>query len=204
MTTIKRSALLLFAGLFAAATLQTAGAQGNSGNSGNPGSPGTPDDNHEVTINVNNIDEINVTGSPSITIDTLSTDVWTSGNGDGQISEITSNAPTSRKITVQVLTGNSDSPQNLGLRVSGTANNLGNSGSNSSSGSFANGGDPIDLLEVGDSSFENGGNGTNFYTGFQSVHNGTIDLTYEAQANASYDPGNTTNIEVQYTLTSDN
>jgi hypothetical protein len=183
---MKRAALLLFAGLFAAATLQTAGAQ---------------NDDHEVTIDVNKIEAINVTGSPSITIDTLSTDVWTSGNGNGEISEITSNAPSSRKITVQVTS--SDAPKGLGLRVSGTATNNGNSGSNSSSGSFANNG-TIYLLKEGNGSFEDSGNsvGFDFYTGFQSVYNGVIDLTYEAQANASYNPNNTTNIDVQYTLTS--
>jgi hypothetical protein len=186
MTTTKRSALLIFAGLFAAATLQTAGAQ---------------NDDHEVTIDVNKIEAINVTGSPSITIDTLSTNVWTSGNGNGEISEITSNAPSPRKITVQVTSTNS--PKGLGLRVSGSVINDGtsNSGSNSNSGSFEG---TIDLLEVGDDSFEDSGNsdGFDFYTGFQSVYNGAIDLTYEAQANASYNPNNTTNIDVQYTLTS--
>ncbi len=92
MTTIKRSALLLFAVLFGLATLQTATAQETGG--------------HNVEIKVNKINKITVNGDPTINIDDRIGE-WVSGDGEGNY-DVETNLPGKRKITVSA--SQSDTP----------------------------------------------------------------------------------------------
>ncbi|MCS4201694.1 hypothetical protein [Salinibacter ruber] len=186
-----RLSVFLLVGLFAAATLQTAGAQNNGQSNGNPDSPQDRSDQHTVTINVNNIDEIDVVGSPTITVDTLNAWVVDS-DGTGSIDEVTSNASSDREVEVSVTSTNGNLA-NIGLRVDPDANFGGNLQTSSQG--------YIKLLDVSESSTNDS---QDVYTGFSSVHNESIDLTYEARANASYNPSDNTDITVEYTLTANN
>lgn len=185
--TMKQRSLFLFASLFAVAMLHPASAQPGGGP---PGGPSDATDNHSVTINVDNIDEISVDGSPTITINSGELNTWVEGDGDGSFT-VTSNAKSARKITISsasaVGPGNSQLAH-LGLRVK--AESLPGSGSEAYSGAF-------ELLSKSGNAFNTG----DFITGFKGVHGTTTDLTYEANASESYDPSKTTEIEVEYTLT---
>lgn len=177
--TMKQLSLFLFASLFAVAVLQPASAQ-----------PSDATDDHSVTINVDNIDELSVDGAPTITINSGELNTWVEGDGAGSFT-VTSNAQSARKITVSGVSavGNGNSQLgNLGLRVK--AESTPGSGSDAYSGSF-------ELLSKSGNSFNTG----NFITGFKEVHEITTNLTYEANASENYDPSKTTEIKVEYTLT---
>ncbi len=176
---MKRVALLLFAGLFGLATLHTATAQ-NTGN-------------HEVTIKVDEINELTVNGAPTINVG-QNIDAWnTDGAGTAGTYDVETNVQKERKITVSASQTGSATIANYGLRVSATA---------PGSGSLVN--DPFVLTDVTGSSssapkssFASG----DFINGFQQVGESGLSLTYEAKVNYEYDPSNNAKVKVTYTLT---
>jgi hypothetical protein len=179
MTTMKRVALLLFAGLFGLATLQTATAQDE-------------DDLHDVTIEVDEINELTVDGAPTIDIGE-NIDEWRNDD-DAATYDVETNVQDSRKITVSASGGGDATVENYGLRVSATA---------PGSGSLLE--DPFVLTDVTGSSgsapassFASG----DFITGFQQVGESGLSLTYEAKVNYEYNPSKNAKVEVTYTLTS--
>lgn len=186
-------ALFLFAGLFAAATLQTANAQTKA--KGAPGNK-SASQSHVVTINVDKINELEVTGAPSITIDaadglTTSNDAANETPASTTVTgalTITTNAQnTTQKITADATNIKNGTASNLGLKVEAV-----NSAPGSSDG-------PVSLLSVNDGDLESG----NVVSGIQSAQDETsINLKYSAGASPQFDPGETTKVEVEYTLTS--
>jgi len=174
---VKRFALLLFAGLFGFATLQTASAQGN----------------HNVTISVDESETISVDGSPTVDIGST-IDEWVSGNGNGTYS-VTTNASDDRKITVTASADGlgSGNVGALGLRVDANATPGGGTQQGSSDGALL-------LTDTGEGSFVDD---TDFITGFKDVDTGDLGLTYEAKATADFDPSNDGAVKITYTLTSD-
>jgi len=176
---MKRVALLLFAGLFGFATLQTATAQDE-------------DDLHDVTIEVDEINELTVDGAHTIDIGE-NIDEWRNDD-DAATYDGETKVQDSRKITVSASGGGDATVENYGLRVSATA---------PGSGSLLE--DPFVLTDVtgsgnsNTSSFASG----DFIDGFQQVGAFDLDLDYEAKVNYEYDPANDATVTVTYTLTED-
>ncbi|MCS3642905.1 hypothetical protein [Salinibacter ruber] len=178
MTTIKRSALLLFAVLFGLATLQTATAQETGG--------------HNVEIKVNKINKITVNGDPTINIDDRIGE-WVSGDGEGNY-DIETNLPGKRKITVSASQSDTPpAPENYALRVS-TPNAPGN-GNGNGNGSLPN--NPLTITSL-DNGFDNG---NELAKGFGQLKKSGLDLTYEAKVNYDYNPNKNATVTVTYTLT---
>jgi hypothetical protein len=155
---MKRIALLLFAGLFGFATFQTAAAQSS--------------DNHNVTINVNEVNTISVESDVSLTIDVINE--W-AGEGTTNFTVVT-NDGNSKKVDARI-TGNQDGLGDyLQLRVS-------SSGAGSGQGNVVLSSDAQTVA-----------------TGIENEEvEGT--LSYDAQAGPEYDPTATTTVQVEYTLT---
>ncbi|MCS3632525.1 hypothetical protein GGP55_003143 [Salinibacter ruber] len=179
MTTIKRSALLLFAGLFGLATLQTATAQDS--------------DNHDVTIKVDKINDIAVSGAPTIEVG-QKIDEWRPDD-DVATYDVETNVNDTRMITVSASqTGSSDpdNAANYGLRLD-TENSQA-----PGDGSFPGEGASFVLTDVGESDF----NGGTLVRGFQQVGAFGLSLDYEAKVNYEFNPGDDAEVKVTYTLTS--
>lgn len=179
MTTIKRSALLLFAGLFGLATLQTATAQ--------------DDDDHDVTIKVAEINEITVSGAPTINVG-QEIDEW-KPDDDAATYDVETNVNSTRKIEVSASQTGSSDPENAanyGLRLD-TENS-----DTPGDGSFPGEGAPFVLTDVGESGFDGG----ILVRGFQQVGAFDLALDYEAKVNYEFNPGDDAEVEVTYTLTS--
>ncbi|WP_251923475.1 hypothetical protein [Salinibacter ruber] len=181
MTTIKRSALLLFAGLFGFATLHTATAQG-----------GKDSGNHDVTIQVTKINDITVNGAPTIDIG-QNIDTWVDGDDAGSY-DVETNVNDTRIITVSASQTGSATIENYGLRL-----NTGNSQA-PGDGSFPGNGSTFVLTDVGDTGFPN--NGNVLVRDFQQVGEFGLSLDYQAKVNYEFNPGNDAGVEVTYTLTS--
>ncbi len=104
---MKRVALLLLAGLFGFATLQTAAAQTGS---------------HEVKIDVDKVNTISVDNT--VSFDITSSDIGSEVTDETADLDVTTNAPNNRKVTVQTtdVTENDASLKNVSLKVESTKN----------------------------------------------------------------------------------
>ena len=159
---MKRFSLLLFAGLFGLATLQTAGAQ---------------DDKHDVTITVNTINTISVNKDVTVTVDAIGE--W-AGSAATDFT-VTTNDGNEKKVNAEVTTNEDDLGENLELRVSASDLSDGVSGENN-----------VELVS---------GKAKAVATGYENTKE-TGTLTYNAKADAEFDPSDDKVVEVEYTLTS--
>jgi len=158
---MKRFSLLLFAGLFGLATLQTAGAQ---------------DDKHDVTITVNTINTISVNKDVTVKVDAIGE--W-AGSAATDFT-VTTNDGNEKKVNAEVTTNEDDLGENLELRVS--ASDL----------SEVSGKDNVKLVS---------GKAKAVAIGYENTKE-TGTLTYNAKADAEFDPSDDKVVEVEYTLTS--
>jgi len=181
---MKRVALLLFAGLFGLATLQTATAQ----------------DNHDVTIEVAEINKITVNGAP--TIDIASGEIadgsgnlqWNSGGGGGSY-DVETNVNSLRKIEVSASKQGDATIENYGLKVTDDSDAPTGGGFDS---------DEIVLTDVDDGILVGSGSAKTLIDGFKQVGEFGLDLAYEGKVNYEFNPGDQNNakVKVTYTLTS--
>jgi hypothetical protein len=156
------------------------------------------DDNHNVTVNVSEISRIDVEGAVDISIGSGDLETWVEGDDEGDITEITTNAPGGKTVDVSLNAavtplGSSppDSPEPLSylaLRVS-ISNYPGSSPVN----------ERVILNSLGS---RDGFDSSSRLINVETLHGGTADLTYEAKATPEYDPSYSTEFEVEYTLTS--
>lgn len=172
---MKRLSLLLFAGLFGFATLQTATAQ---------------EDNHNVTINVSEVNEISADGNPTIDIGADDFNEWVA-DGDEGTYDVTTNASSKKRIDVSASANGIGDKANLeGFRVKTDDMPAGADAGNDVSGDY------VDLID-------NGGflNDKNIVRNVENVDEEELGLTYEAKVGPEYNPGDDGDIEVTYTLT---
>jgi hypothetical protein len=172
---LKRLGAFLFITAFGFATVQPAAGQS---------------DVHEVTVEVNEIEEISVSGNLSFEIGPANElDEWVSADETATLTT-TTNVHSGRKITVQAVSINSgETLGNIGLRVAAGA-----------SGDID--GKTAEIL-----GFNPSPGGQEDYVvrdltnSFETVHEESIDLNYEARVNEDYNPENQTEVQVKYTLT---
>lgn len=169
---------VLFISFLLTVPVPVASAQGQGASAQGQGA------SHGLTIDVQRIDDISVSGSPEVTISEIGT--WTEMNGVSDLT-VTSNAPSDRKIEVSATASGSGNSNRgaVGLRVKAQST----PGGGGESGWFT-------ITTVGDQAFSDG----DFLTGFKNV-DASYGLTYEAQADVNYNPEETMSIAVMYTLT---
>jgi hypothetical protein len=162
---MKRFSLLLFAGLFGLATLQTAGAQDDS-------------DNHDVTIKVETANTISVEKDVTVTVDAIGEWVGSAATDF----TVTTNDGNGKRVNAEVTTNEDEFGENLKLRVSAKGLSKGSGKSN------------VELVS---------GAAHTVATGYENTEE-TGTLTYNAKANAKFDPSPSSDkvVEVEYTLTS--
>lgn len=170
---LKRLGAFLFITAFGFATVQPAAGQSGS---------------HVVTVEVNEIEEISVSGNLVFEIGPANElDEWVPADETGTLTT-TTNVHSDRKITVQAVSINSRGKLgNIGLRVdAGDSDEIE--------------GEITDIIEF-TSSPEEPGVARDLTNSFQTVHNESIDLDYEAKVNEDFDPDNQVRVQVKYTLT---
>ena len=171
---MKRIALLLFAGLFGFATLQTATAQNEA--------------SHDVTIDVAGVNELSLNNDG----DALNIDIgsninsWVSGDGDVSYDVETNKSGQIIEANVSSSSfSNNGELSDVGLKV------------NASPPTNASGGETI-LTDVGD-----GGGTETVVSGITGVSENQLVLDYSAKVNEDVSPGEGgVTLTVTYTLTS--
>lgn len=141
-----------------------------------------PSSSHTVSVDVDPVNQIGVSGDVSIGI---GTQIGTEVTDQTASYSAATNAQSDRKIEVSV--SSASSVDHLRLEVE-SARDLGGSAQ------------PVELTAMGSSSTKSG----DLVSGFSKTGASDVQLTYRAEASYSFNPANTAELTVVYTLRNDN